>query len=196
MLAYNQFSGSSDLTVSGTTVGGKGRKGATRLVIYETDGMANQDSVPQSSFSDGGAYNSYYPIRPGDTVNGAGYSETNLLQVVQAICNKDDKTPYTAPPTGYPTPPSIAGYATASKPVIVQCIAFGAIFEGSNSIQTSSVALLQKISTIGGTVFPSSSTDPTDGYKWCIGTLTQRQDKLKTAFVKILNTAVPVSLIK
>ena len=31
-----------------TTVGGLGRKGATRLVIFETDGMANEDSMPQS----------------------------------------------------------------------------------------------------------------------------------------------------
>jgi hypothetical protein len=29
------------------------------------------------------------------------------------------------------------------------------------------------------TVFPSSSSDPTNGYKWCIGTLAQRQAKLQ-----------------
>ena len=64
-------------------------------------------------------------------------------------------------------------------PVVIQCIAFGAIFEptASGSEQTSAVAFLQSLSTLGGTTFPSSSTDPTNGYKWCIGTLSQRQDQ-------------------
>jgi hypothetical protein len=58
------------------------------------------------------------------------------------------------------------------------------------------VGLLQSISTIGGTVFPSSSSDPTNGYKWCIGTLQQRQDNLKKAFLNILDQGVPVSLVQ
>ena len=56
--------------------------------------------------------------------------------------------------------------------------------------------LLQQISTIGGTTFPSSSTDPVNGYKWCIGTLQQRQQKLQQAFLNILDSSVPVSLIQ
>jgi hypothetical protein len=199
MLAYNQFSGSTTLQAppgGGPAVGGFGRRGASRLVIYETDGMANEDSIPQSGFYNGGAYNSYYHILPGDVLNGAGYDATHLLQVVETICNKDDGTPYQAPPTGYPTPPALPGYATVNKPVIIHCIAFGAIFENSNSIQTSSVSLLQQISTIGGTVFPNSASDPTNGFKWCIGTLSQRQAKLQQAFLTILDSSVPVSLIQ
>ncbi len=160
--------------------------------------MANEDSQPQSGsggLTNGGSYNSYYNIRPADPVNGGGYSQNDLLQVVEAICNRDDGTPISVP-TGYPTPPSISGYATPNKPVIVQCIAFGAIFETSNSAQSSAVPLLQDISTIGGTTFPSSSTDPVNGYKWCIGTLQQRQQKLQQAFLNILDSSVPVSLIQ
>ena len=65
------------------------------------------------------------------------------------------------------------GYATAQKPVLIYCIAFGAIFEptASGSEQTSAVAFLQSLATIGGTTFPSSANDPTYGYLWCIGTL-------------------------
>jgi len=55
---------------------------------------------------------------------------------------------------------------------------------------------LQEISTIGGTTFPSSSTDPVNGYKWCIGTIDQRRQKLKQAFLNILDSSVPVSLIQ
>jgi hypothetical protein len=198
MLAYNQFSGSSSLVDSNSNiVGGLGRKGATRLVIYETDGMANQGSNPVSGFTNNGPYNSYYPIRQGtDTVNQAGYSGNALLQVVMAICNKDDTTPYYTYPNGYPTPPSYPGYATGNKPVIVQCIAFGAIFEVPNGNQTNAVNLLQQISTVGGTTFPNSSTDTSNGFKWCIGTLQQRQQKLQTAFLNFLDTSVPVSLIQ
>ena len=202
MQAYNQYSGATALVnqvgMGGTgtaTLGGLGRKGATKLVIYETDGMANEDSAPTTGPTNGGAYNSYYNIRPADTVNGAGYSQDNLLKVVEAICNRDDGTPVSVP-NGYPTPPNIPGYATVNRPVTVQCIAFGAIFENSNSTQTSAVTLLQQISTIGGTTFPSSSTDPTNGFKWCTGTLSQRQSKLQQAFLNFLDSDVPVSLIE
>ncbi len=203
MLAFNQFSGNRGALVgvpgmdgsTPTTVGGLGRKGATRLVIYETDGMSNEDSIPTNGITNAGAYNSYYNIRPQDGLNGGNYNQNALLQVVEAICNRDDGTPVSVP-SGYPTPPSVPGYATINKPVLVHCIAFGAIFETSNSAQTSAVPLLQQISTIGGTTFPSSSTDATNGYKWCIGTLQQRQQKLEQAFLNILDSSVPVSLIE
>src|SRR5262249_18035210 len=126
MLAYNQFSGSTTLQSppgGGGAVGGFGRKGASRLIIFETDGMANVDSVPQSGFSNSGPYNSYYHILPTEVVNSASYSQTSVLQVVEAICNKDDSTPYASTPSGCPTPPAYPGYATPNKPVIVQCIA-------------------------------------------------------------------------
>jgi hypothetical protein len=189
MLAYNQFSAASTLQGNQTDglgpVGGFGRKGATKLIIYETDGMANQGSDPKGGkdgFVNSGAYKSYYSIRPGDVVNGTGYTEKGLTDVVHAICNLDSA--------------STPGFATPNRPAIIQCIAFGAIFETPNSVQTNAVALLQEISTIGGTVFPSSATDATNGWKWCIGTLAERQSKLQKAFVTILDSSVPVSLIQ
>jgi hypothetical protein len=218
MLAYNQFS--SATTLQGTTppVGGFGRKGATRLVIYETDGMANEDSIAtggntvvnnNSDFVTGSPapYNSYFAILPGQTVNSGGYSQTNVLAVVECICNKDNGTSFRALPTTspYPSPqPAVPGFATASKPVIVHCIAFGAIFETQNSASTAAVPLLQQISTIGGTVFPAASTptsaelaaDPTTPYKWCIGSLSQRRALLEKAIVAIFDSSVPVSVIQ
>jgi Flp pilus assembly protein TadG len=200
MLAYNQFSSSTDLTATSQgTVGGLGRVGASRLVVYETDGMANEDSIPTKGFNNAGVNNSYYYIRPGDTVNGAGYSESALLNVVMAICNKSNGTSYqnlASSPFTFPADPGYPGYATQNRGVTIHCIAFGAIFENSSATQASSVNLLQKISTVGGTIFPSSPSDPTDGYKWCIGDLDTRKTKLKNAFLNILDRSVPVSLIK
>jgi hypothetical protein len=201
MLAYNQFSSSPTLRTleqGGTPgVGGLGRVGATRMVIYETDGMANQDSVPASGLLNAGANNSYYQIQPGMVLNGAGYSQTALLQSVQNICNDGTGNPinltgYTpySPNQGYP------GFSTASRPVQVQTIAFGAIFEVSSSTQNSAVSLLGQIAAIGGTRFPSSPDDPADGYRWCTGTLDQRETKLRQAFMTIMNQSVPITLIK
>jgi hypothetical protein len=201
MLAYNQLSSSGTLRTleQGTTpgVGGLGRVGAARLVVYETDGMANVDSQPAASFFNLGAPNSYYPILTGQTVNSASYSQTALLQVVQNICNNADGTPGT--PAGYtPFTPNLGypGYATPGKPVTVQTIAFGAIFEVSGSIQTSAVGLLQQIASVGGTVFPSSPSDAANGYKWCTGTISQRETKLRQAFTNIMNSGVPITLIQ
>jgi hypothetical protein len=186
MLAYNQFSANSLLQGSQSDglgpVGGLGRKGATKLIIYETDGMANQGSVPAGGFVNNGSYQSYYAIMPGQDIDGTGYTQSELTDVVQAICNLDTK--------------STPGFATRNRPAIVHCIAFGAIFEQSNSVQPGAVALLQAISTIGGTVFPSSASDPADGWKWCIGSLSDRQTKLQKAFTTILDSSVPVSLIQ
>src|SRR5262245_37984723 len=165
-------------------VGGLGRKGATKLVIYETDGMTNVGTTNATGgFVNGGPYLSYYDILPGSTVNSTGYTQSALTGVVQNICNLD--TNATAP-----------GFATPNRPVQVHCIAFGAIFETSNSAQSAAVPLLQAISSIGGTGFPSSASDPTNGYKWCIGTLSQRQNKLQQAFLNILDSSIPVSLVQ
>jgi hypothetical protein len=98
-------------------------------------------------------------------------------------------TPFT-PNLGYP------GYSTQSKPVQIQTVAFGAIFEVPSGIQNSAVSLLSQIAGIGGTRFPSSPGDPADGYRWCTGTLDQRETKLRQAFLNIMNQSVPITLIK
>jgi hypothetical protein len=199
MLAFNQFSESSTVrgnVVGGQPVGGLGRKGAQRLVINELDGMANFDSIPTSGFQNNGANLSYYRILPGDTVNGGSYDQQSLLQVVQAICNNPDGTPGNSP--GYSPNPGYPGFSTPRKPVIIHTIAFGAIFEPSaaGGQAAAAVALLQQISSIGGTVFPGSSADPTNGYKWCIGDMNARVAKLQQAFSTIMNDGASVSLIQ
>ncbi len=183
MLAYNQFSGNSSL--QSVNCGGYGRKGAQKIVILETDGMANQASG--ASTSNGGGYQSYYKIRPTDTVTASGSDPaSSAINVATNICALDSATG------------SMPGYATSRMPVQISCIAFGAVFEptASGSEASQAVSFLQSLSTIGGTVFPSSSSDPTNGYKWCIGTLSDRQTKLQQAFVNILEDTVAVVLVK
>ncbi|HWY85863.1 MAG TPA: hypothetical protein VNX28_04010, partial [Gemmataceae bacterium] len=93
------------------------------------------------------------------------------------------------------------GFATPTKPVIIHCIAFGALFEpdangaaGGNA----AMSLLQSISTIGGTGFPASVTDTSSPYyyKLCIGTLAERQSKLQTAFTTIMDDGISIIMVK
>jgi hypothetical protein len=194
MLAYNQFSSSNTLSALNTStasVGGLGRVGAKRLVILETDGMANNNT--STTFTSNGS-NSYWNILPGQTINSTGYDQNATLQVVQAICNTSSGSPGTA--NSAVSNPGYPGFATSSKPVEVQTIAFGIVFEISTSSQTNAVGLLQAISQIGGTTFPSSASDPTNGFKWCIGTLDQRVSLLQQAFANVLNDGNSISLIQ
>jgi hypothetical protein len=184
MLAYNQFSGNTALQSS--SMGGYGRKGAQRLVILETDGLANVST--SASTSNSAPYQGYFNIGQGKSYSTSSItSTTDAINVANQICALYNDSSYGLP-----------GFSTTSKPVSIQCIAFGAIFEPTTpaSDNSAAISMLQSISTIGGSTFPSSAGDPTNGYKWCIGTLSQRQALLQQAFTTILDSTVPISLIQ
>jgi Flp pilus assembly protein TadG len=182
MMAYNQFTGSS--VVQGAGVGGFGRKGAQKLVILETDGMANV--ATNAGTTNGGAYQSYYNLPPLGSVSSSGAApDTDAVNVATQICALDT--------AASPLP----GFSTTRNPCLIHCVVFGAIFEptAAGATQSQAVALMQNISSVGHTNFPSSPSGP-DGYKWCIGTLSQRQDKLRQAFTNILDQEVGIILVK
>ena len=132
MLAYNQFS--SNTALQGAGLGGFGRVGAQRIVIVETDGMAN--TATSCGTCNAGAYQSYYQIRPGDAVTASGADAAqDALDVATRICA------LTTDANGIP------GYATARTPVLIH-LAFGAVFEptASGSEPASRRRLLCRIS--------------------------------------------------
>lgn len=187
MLSYNQFSAAS----YSPGLGGPGRKGSQRLIILETDGMANVVSNAGFTKSVSGTTNkSYYKIGPSDTVTvGSGSAGTAALNVATKLCA------LTTDSTNGP------GFATPTKPVILHVIAFGAIFEDVTpppAEQVTGMALFQSLSKIGGTGFPASVSDTSDpnAYKIVTGTIDERRDKLKQAFINIMDSSIPVSLIK
>ncbi len=66
MLAYNQFSGNTTLQTYNPAqpagdAGGNGRKGAQKIIIFETDGAPNTTAA--ANFTNAGPYQSYYNIR-------------------------------------------------------------------------------------------------------------------------------------
>ncbi len=213
MVAYNEFSAGN----YATGLGGNGRYGASRVVILETDGMAN---VPvganfNQNVSGSGVNSSYYKISPAtdrlwlDTPSpapgaptfpavpgnsggqGATYAGQAALNVATKLCALT--TDLNAGP----------GFATPSKPVNIHVICFGAVFEPVASPppeQAVAFNLCQMLSQVGGTVnqFPLSPTDTTSPYyyKIVIGNQTQRQQGLTSAFLNILDAEVPVSLVQ
>ncbi len=182
MLAYNQFSSST--TLQANNIGGWGRKGASKLVVFETDGMANVASSVGTS--NNGAYNSYYKTPPLATISTSGTNpDTDAINVATVLTSQTT--------SANPIP----GFATQTDPVTIQCIVFGAIFESdaSGASQSDAVSLMQSLSTLGGTVFPSSASDPVNGYKWCIGTLAQRQAKLQQAMTTVLDDEISIILV-
>ncbi len=181
MLAYNQLSSSPALQLQG--LGGLGRKGAQRLIVFETDGMANV--AANAGFN---ATDHYYEIGPNDSVTPGGSAASGVYAVVDKIVALD--TDFTNGP----------GFAKARKPVIIHCVAFGAVIEptAQGTEPANVMTLLQNVSARGGTGFPASVTDSThpDFYKLCTGTLDERKTKLRQAFRKIMESGVPVSLIE
>lgn len=183
MLAYNQLSSNS--TLRSQVLGGQGRKGTQRLIILETDGLANV--AASATFTNQGANKSYYNIGPTDTITPGGSATTAVLDLANRLV---------APATGSTYSP---GFGTPRKPVLIHCIAFGAVFEptASGTEPASAISLLQQVSTIGGTGFPSSVTDTGPySYKLCTGTLDERRDKLRKAFQAITDDGVALSLIR
>jgi hypothetical protein len=187
MLAYNQFSSNSSLQSAG--VGGYGRKGAVKLVILETDGMANvSTNVGFNGSVSNGVNNSYYNLGGNNASLGSNSPATDAINVAsKLVAQVTDNT-------------NGPGFATPIKPVIIHCIAFGCIFEptAQDGQSARAMSLLQSISSLGGTGFPATVTDTSSPYyyKLCIGTLAQRQSKLQTAFTTIIDSTIGIVLVK
>lgn len=187
MLAYNQLSSNAALRSYAPSpspvgdAGGLGRKGAQRLVIFMTDGVANTTAA--GSFTNSGANNSYYNVRqPGEYPSNSGSVTSQIYDVANRICALETANP--------------PGYSTTRKPVYIHCLAFGTLFESStsNSAQATALDLLQNVQAIGST--QDTASDPLPSYKTIVGTSAQRIDKLRQAFTTIMQDGVQISLIQ
>jgi hypothetical protein len=203
MLAYNQFNVDPSQRSLGTTtgqVGGLGRRGAQKTIIFETDGMVA--ATAYSSFSHVFAKDSgnrpgysYFAVRqpsgeyPDYVVGDATLAPQQAKDVAQAICNLE-------------TDPSTPGYGTTRKKVFLHTIAFGSLFDSSNnsSYKTNALNLLQSLQAIGYTQEapgqPNDATTPLPSYKVITGPAQTRIDNLQTAFTKILQDGLQLALIK
>jgi Flp pilus assembly protein TadG len=199
MIAYNQLSSSATnlRTYSSPSTsyrglsGGLGRKGASRLIIFETDGAPNTRAYDTLG---GTGSDSYYQIRVKNPANmadslnvewptGGTYAQSEVTDVATQICALDSAT----------TP----GFSKTNKPVLIHCIGYGSIFDPNNSsnpAQANALGFLQAIQTIGKT--QASASTPLQSYKRIYGTWQNRIDNMRTAFTTIMQDGVQITLIQ
>jgi Flp pilus assembly protein TadG len=191
MLAYNQFSGNTSLQnySSGQPTGdagGMGRKGAQKLIIFETDGAPN--TTASANFTNSGAYNSFYNVRynysnPGGSefptnVDYEGDLDSVVTDQIYAICNQLCASESASSP----------GYSGASKKVKIHCIGFGPYFAGSQAAAAKDC--LNQMQLIG---------DVNDGmpdYKIIYGNQSSVIADLQAAFQKIMVDGIQITLIQ
>jgi hypothetical protein len=198
MIAYNLFSSSAtNLRFYAEpqpqyrgVAGGLGRKGAARIVIFETDGAPNPRGYASLS---GSGKNAHYPIRVKKTANlsstdntewpsSGSYNDTDVFNVVKQIAKMETDSP--------------PGYSTERKPVQVFCLGYGTLFDPDNSSdtdQTKAKEFLQTIQYHGNTSMTSKGSDfpPT---QLIYGTSPERVARMQLAFTSILQGGVQVSL--
>jgi hypothetical protein len=192
LVAYNQFS---------SATGFNGRRGASKIVIFETDGVPN--TTCSQNFVNGGAGFSRYTGITGSTYIGQSttlnYDPKNKARaVVRQITALETATN--------------PGYSTTRMAAQVHSIGFGYLFEPSTSGNTKTAALefLFAVQVDGkttpspggtwdqGTVGSINLTPYTvnESYKIITGTYTERIDKLKDALERIMQGGVQVALIQ
>ena len=92
-------------------------EGPQKLVILETDGMANM--AANASWTNSGATNSYYNVRaPDEYPSNSGSVTSQVLRHRRQNLRPGDAT-------------ARPGYSTTRKPVLIHTLAFGSLFEPS-----------------------------------------------------------------
>jgi hypothetical protein len=164
-VAFNQFSANP----AASSQGGKGRIGANKLVIFESDGFVNNRAG--GSFIANGPNQSYYSD-DSSIVNISGVSNGDTTAAVGVVNNLRS---------------AANGWGNQCK---VHCIGFGDLLEpsapaGSRNLAISSLTSLQ---AAGGT------SNPMESYKIITGTYQNRITSLQNAFQRILQSGLQVSL--
>lgn len=169
MAAYNQFS---------SATGFNGRKGANKMIIFETDGQPN--SSASGTFQSGGAYLSKFTSIA--DAGSSGADSTDALNTLQYVCNLTTANP--------------SGYSTIKNPVSVHSIAFGQLFE-TNSTSTGTAAAMDFLvkCQIKGMTSPAGSTS-LSSEKIIIGDYNTRIEKIRSAFERVLQSGIQITLVE
>ncbi len=165
-VAYNEFA--------------KGRKGAGKVVIFQTDGVPNR--VADSNFSNGGPYNSEYTDLGDFTFYGNNdptVISTTLGTVDRLVAREDNNLP---------------GYSTKRIPVYVHAIAFGDLFENDTDSSSDAMDFLVQVEQHGNT--SPDSADSIPDFKIIIGNFDDRTESLREAIERIMQSGIQVSLLE
>lgn len=185
MLAYNLLSSSTSLPAEYGSL--RGRRGASKIVIFETDGVPN--SYCSGTFNALG-FNSYYSGlgNGGSPGNGVEPSMSTAVTVARQITK-----PMSASGTG-----GDSGLSLPNAPARVYPIAFGDLFDPvaspSATFRATAQEFLADVGVAGGTL-PSGSTS-LPATQVITGSYQNRIDTLKTCLERIFQSGVSVSLVE
>jgi hypothetical protein len=194
MICFNQFAltpvndttlrtyvTSTPITFPTGMAGGLGRKGAQKVIIFETDGLANCGAT--ASLINAGTY-SYYQIRYDmnqpysseyPSINATTINNSTVLSQVYSLEQQLGTS-----------------YGTTRNPFRLYAIGYGPVFQGpdaSEALQT-----LQTMQYYAGT--QSSISTPLAANQIITGTGAQMSANMESAFTTILENGVQIALIK
>ena len=162
----------------------RGRRGASKIVIFETDGVPNSYSTLALVAA---GYNSYYNVSNatgGSPGNGAAAAINPALAVVDQIV-----APMATITTG------TSGLSTPSSPAKVYAIGFGDLFSTpSATFQPQARAFLLNVQQHGGTSAAADTGIPPA--QIITGPYQGRIDSLRTCLERIFQSGVQVTLIE
>ncbi len=194
--AYNLLSSTTSSGLSNVDYPTRGRRGAAKLVIYETDGVPN--STPAWSLNAAGQ-NSYYQNSgtsaqwTGDAVLDTTNLNTSALAAL-AVVNQ-----IVAPVSNS----GASGYSTPTTPARVYAIGFGDLFEGydgttgslSTGMAQDAVKFLLRTQQLGNTA-PRTATATLPVENVITGPYRTRIENLRTTLQRIMQSGVQVTLIE
>ena len=209
MLAYNEFNWNGGYT---------GRKGASKIVILETDGVCNEAiSGTFSAISGGGGTYKWSNISDGGSAGNPANGHPNAMTPTITLSwliaqDSAGSKPWPSFPSftngsgvaSASTPTKWSGlsrngpgFSTTRSPARVHTLAFGYLFEPTTTSMTKTRALefLRDVQMASG--LPADATTGTiESYKMCIGTYDQRIDSIRQAMERIMQSGVQVALIE
>ncbi len=194
MLCYNQFAvtpstdttlrsfvSTSPITFPNAMAGGMGRKGAQKVVIFETDGLANCTAT--ASLMSAGSYK-YYKLR---------YDMNNPSRAEYPSINASYINDPTVLNQVYSLVQQLASdYGTTRNPFRLYAIGFGPVFQGANA--TAAKQTLQTMQYYAGTQSSASTALPSN--QIITGTDSQMSSNMIDTFTYILENGVQIALLK
>jgi hypothetical protein len=197
MLAYNQFAvtpsndttlrtfvSNSPITFPTGMAGGLGRKGAQKVVIFETDGLANCGASASLATASSGYQ--YYQIRYDmnnptgseyPSINPQDINNSTVLSQVYSLVTQMQTT-----------------YSTSRNPFRLYAIGFGPVFNSGAPDAAGALSTLQNMQYYAGTQSSASTALPSN--QVITGTDSQMLTNMTSAYTSILQNGVQIALIK
>jgi hypothetical protein len=187
--AFNLLS-SSNLSAATAVGTGGGRRGAQKIVIFETDGVPNNYRVP--TFNPRG-FNSYYTLS--GSVTSAGNGDTTGITHAYGVIKQIVKPMAT---TGTTTTGPDSGHSLPNAPARVYPIAFGDLFDvdlaPSATFRPTALEFMARCAEYGGTGPAGATTLPSD--QIITGPYQQRIARLRDTLERIFQGGVSVVLVE